>query len=219
MASFQTTMTKERYKHRRTYSNATDQNVKTFDTAGGHKNFLYGLRNCQIKYIPAMNQRTNPNMVIHTTEPVNRFEREFKKRDIGFTNRSGFNQAYDVAEHTKPVFHTNRNSLRQLAEYTSQRSNSKLESQFIDTFNTTYNFPSPSFKLRQFTDNVRAAPLPFDRPPYGNILEQYGDSAPGGGAHGLIGLRGPAAALGLARTLNQSLESIQSEVSKERTTD
>lgn len=115
MTSFQASITKDRYKHKRTYSTATDPKEKTFNTAGGHTKFLYGLRNCQIKHIPVMNQRTNPNAVIYSTEPLNRFERDFKKRDIGFTNRSGFNQSYDKAQHTKPALHSDRRSLKQLA--------------------------------------------------------------------------------------------------------
>lgn len=155
-------------------------------------------------------QGKNPDAILHTTEPLNRFEREFKKRDMGFTKRSGFNMTYDTAEHTKPVFHSGRNSLKKLADYTTYKSNSKLESKFIDTFNNTYNFPNKAFKLRQFTENVvMPAPLsPFEQARDQNYYQFGHDPVAGGVGHDQLGIKNPMMALTLARTLNQSLDSI-----------
>ena len=116
-------MSKDQNRHRRFNSTVAEQAPYTFDTAGSHTKWLRDLHGAQMKHIPLMNQRTNPDLQLHSTEPVNRFERNFKMRDIGFTSRSGFNVAYDSASHRKPVWNTNKNSLKKLVAFTAKAAN------------------------------------------------------------------------------------------------
>lgn len=55
LTSFYSTINKDARRHRRLRSTLADEQLKTFDAAGSHTKWLYGLRGCQVKHVPAMN--------------------------------------------------------------------------------------------------------------------------------------------------------------------
>ena len=63
------------------------------------------------------------------TEVTRRFDRDFLKRNIGMTARSGFNVKYDNLDNNQPIFNTKKNSLKKLVSLEHKSMTSKLNPQ------------------------------------------------------------------------------------------
>jgi len=130
--SFYSTLGKDgKSRMRRIHSNTVNPDnldgKKTFDTAVSNTKFFQNLRDGQTVHQPLINQRNNPLLQLHSTEPTRRFDREFKKRDFSLLKRSGFNAKYDSAPHASPVFNTDRSSLSKLANYEDKKKQNKID--------------------------------------------------------------------------------------------